>query len=141
MAPSDRPGGSLCTTDVHPSDLGSRSRVHMHHGPQDAEDTPRTHTARRGLRGTALCGFGWPQIVSQRLLGVTARRGLRGTALCGFGWPDCIPPSTRGHGQKTARGTALCGFRWPQIASHRLLGVKRSATGQAVLFRRHQPRD
>lgn len=80
--------GSLCTTDVHPSDLGSRSRVHMHQGPQDAEYTSRAYKARRGLRGTAVCGFGRPQIASQ------------------------------------------C-----------LLRVKGSATGQAVLFRRHQPRD
>ena len=80
--------GSLCMTDVPPSDLGSRSRVHMHRGPQDAEHTSRAYTARRGLRGITVCGFGWPQTASQRLL-----------------------------------------------------RVQRSATGQAVLFRRHQPRD
>ena len=114
----------------------------MHHGPQDAERThpertrpeegsgeqpyvgsdghrlyPNVYSGSRPEEGSG----GQPyvgsdgQIASHHLLGVTARRRLR--------------------------GTALCGFRWPQIASHRLLGVKRSATGQAVLFRRHQPRD
>ena len=80
--------GSLCMTDAPPSDLGSRSRVHTHQGPRDAEHTSRAYKARRGLRGTAVCGFGRPQTASQRLL-----------------------------------------------------RVQRSATGQAVLFRRHQPGD
>lgn len=71
-----------------------------------ATDCIPTSTRGHGRRaqGDSLMRVRMATGASQQLLGVTARRGLRGTALCGFGWPQVHPNVYSGsRGQQQGR--------------------------------------